>query len=74
MQISLIFKIKINLFWTAVITELRFIKLSVRTETVKVTKIIKVIIMILISEEWLLEMVMILNLTDAALATAIIQN
>ena len=61
---------KINLPWTAAITELRFIKSSVKTETVKVTEIVEAIMMVLASEKWLLEAVTVLSLIDAALAAA----
>ena len=63
---------KINLLWTAAIAELRFIKSSVRTKTVEMTKIIKITMMILTSEKWLLEMVTVLGLTGAVLAAAMI--
>ena len=42
---------KINLFWTAAITELRFIKSSAETEITKVTEIVKITVMILASEK-----------------------
>ena len=45
-----------------------------RTETVEVTGIVKVTVMILISEKWLLEAVTVLSLTDAVLAAATVQN
>ena len=61
---------KINLSWTAVIAELRFMKSSAETETAEVTEIIKATVMILISEKWLFEVMIVLSLTDAALATA----
>ena len=51
--------------------ELRFIELSAEIETTEVTKIVKIIIMILVSEKWLFEVI--LNLTDAAPAAVIIQ-
>ena len=63
---------KIDLSWTAAIAEFKFIKSSVKTEMMKVTEIVKATVMILTSEKWLLKVMMILNLTDAALAAAII--
>ena len=54
------------------IAELRFIKSSVKTETIRVTEVVKVMIMILTSEEWLFEIVVILSLADVALAAAMI--
>ena len=42
---------EINLLWTAAIAELRFIKSSVETETAEVTEIIKITVMILVSEK-----------------------
>ena len=74
MQISLIFKIKIDFFWTAVIIEFRFIRLSAETETVEVTEIVKATVMILTPEEWLLEVVTVLSLTGTALTAAMIQD
>ena len=65
---------KIDLLWTAVIAELRFIKSSAETETVKVTEIVEANVIILIFKKWLLEVVMILSLTDAALTAATVQN
>ena len=65
---------KINLLWIAVIAELRFMKSSTETETAEVTGIVKIIVMILTSEKWLFEMMMILSLTNAALAAATVQN
>ena len=56
------------------IAEFRFIKSLIKTETVRVTEIVEVMMMILTSEEWLLEMVMILSLTGAALTAATVQN
>ena len=61
---------KISLFWTAVIAELRFIRLSAGTETVKVTEIVEATIMILALKKWLLKMMTVLNLTGAALTAA----
>ena len=52
------------------IAEFRFIKLPMRTEMTKVTEIIEVTVMILTSEKWLFKAVMILNLTNTALAAA----
>ena len=63
---------KIDLFWIAVIAELRFIKSSVRTEMMKVIEIVKTTVMILTSKKWLFEVVTILSLTGAALAAAMI--
>ena len=63
---------KINLLWTAVIAELRFIKSLVRTEIAEMTEIVETIMMILASEKWLLEMITILSLINAALAAAMI--
>ena len=54
------------------IVELRFIKSSAETETAEVTGIVKVIVMVLTPEKWLLKMVVILDLTGTALAAAII--
>ena len=54
------------------IAELRFMKSSVKTETAGVTGIIKIMIMILALKEWLLKIVVILGLTGAALAAAMI--
>ena len=56
------------------IAELKFIESSVKTEITEVTEIVKAIMMVLTSEKWLLEMVMILSLTGTALAAAMIQN
>ena len=61
---------KINLLWTAVIAELKFIKSSMKTEMMRVTEIVKTTVMILTSEKWLLKTVIILSLTDAALTAA----
>ena len=72
MQISLTLKIKINLLWTAAITELKFIKSSVKTETAEMTEIVKVTVIILASEKWLFKAVMILSLINAALTAAMI--
>ena len=63
---------KINLSWTAVIAELKFIKSSTGTEMAEVTEIVKATIMILAFEKWLLEVVTVLGLTGAALAAAMI--
>ena len=49
-------------------------KSSTGTEMMRVTETVKSIIMILAFEKWLLEVVMILNLTDAALAAEMIQS
>ena len=65
---------KINLLWTAVIAELRFIKSPAETEIMKMTEIVEVTVMILTSEKWLFKVVAVLNSTDAALITVIIQN
>ena len=43
-------------------------------ETVKVTEIVEVMMMILASEKWLLEAVTVLSLTGTALAAAMIQS
>ena len=48
--------------------EFRFIKLLTETETVKITEIVEITVMILISEEWLFKMI--LNLINAAPAAA----
>ena len=56
------------------ITELRFIKSSAETETVKVIEIVKATVMILTFEKWLLETVTVLGLIDAALTAAMIQD
>ena len=61
---------KISLPWTAVIAEFRFIKSSAETETVKVTEIVEITVMILVFKKWLLEIVTVLNLIDTVLATA----
>ena len=63
---------KIDLSWTAVIAELRFIKSLTKTETAKVIKIVKAIVIILAFKKWLLKIVTILNLTGTVLAAAII--
>ena len=63
---------KINLFWTAVIAELRFIKSSTKTKTVKKTEIVEATIIILIFKKWLFKTVMILNLINIALTAVII--
>ena len=63
---------EIDLFWTAAIAELKFIKLSAETETAEMTEIIKATVMILTSEKWLFKVMTVLNLTDAALAAAMI--
>ena len=65
---------KINLLWTAVIAELRFIKSSAETETAEVTGIVETTVMVLASEEWLLKAVAVLSLAGAALAAAIVQS
>ena len=52
------------------IAELRFIKSSAETETVKVTEIVEATVMVLASEKWLLEVMTVLNLIDAVLAAA----
>ena len=54
------------------IIELRFIRSSAETETVKVTGIVETTVMILASEKWLLEVMIILSLIDTALAAAMI--
>ena len=59
---------KINLFWTAAIAELKFMKSSAETETAEMTEIVEVTMMILTSKKWLLEVVTVLNLTGTALA------
>ena len=46
--------------------ELRFMKLLMKTETVEVTEIVEVTVMILTPKKWLFEMI--LSLADAALA------
>ena len=43
-------------------------------KTAGMTEIIKVIMMVLAFEKWLLEAVTVLNLTDTALAAVIVQN
>ena len=63
---------EIDLLWTAVITELKFMRLSVRTEMTEVTEIVKVIMMVLASEKWLLEMMTVLGLAGTALAAVMI--
>ena len=49
-------------------------KLSAKTEIVKMTEIVEVTVMILAFKKWLFEMMMILSLTGAALAAAMIQS
>ena len=49
-------------------------RLSVRTETAEMTGIIKATMMVLALKKWLLEMVTVLSLTDAALTAAMIQG
>ena len=51
-------------------TELRFMKSSAKTETVKVTGIVEATVIILISEKWLFKAV--LSLTGTASAAAMI--
>ena len=65
---------KISLFWTAAIAELRFIRSSVGTETVKMTEIIEATVMVLALKKWLLKMMTVLSLADTALAAAMIQD
>ena len=65
---------KISLLWTAAIIELRFMKSSAGTEMAEVTGIVEAMMMVLVSEKWLLEVVVILNLVGAALTAAIIQS
>ena len=59
---------KIDLLWTAAMAELRFMRSLAGTETVEVTKVVEVTVMVLASEKWLFEVV--LGLADAALAAA----
>ena len=61
---------EIDLPWTAVMAELRFMRSSVKTETTKMTGIVKITMMILALKKWLFKVI--LNLTDAALAVATI--
>ena len=61
---------EIGLPWTAVMAELSFMELLTETETVGMTEIVKATVMVLISEKWLFEVI--LNLTGAALAVAMI--
>ena len=61
---------KIDLPWTAVMAELKFIKSPAEIETMNMTEIVEATIMILAPEKWLFEAV--LSLTGAALAIAII--
>ena len=49
-------------------------KSSAETEMVEMTEIVEVTVMILAFKKWLLKAVMILNLTDTALAAATIQD
>ena len=72
MQISLIFKVEIDLLWTAAIAELRFIKSLMRTEMTEITEIVEATVMVLAFKKWLLEAVAVLGLTDTVLAAAII--
>ena len=65
---------EIDLFWTAVIAEFKSIKSSAEIEMVRVTEIVEITVMVLASEKWLLEMVIILSLADTALAAAMIWN
>ena len=59
---------KTDLFWIAAIAELRFMKSSTGTETAEVTEIVEITMMVLTPEKWLLEVIIILSLIDAALA------
>ena len=59
---------EINLFWTAVMAELRFMKSSAGTETVEMTGVVEATVIVLALKKWLFEAV--LGLTDAALAVA----
>ena len=61
---------EIGLPWTAAMAELRFIKSLMETETVGVTEVVEVTVMVLTSEKWLFEMI--LGLTGAALAVVMI--
>ena len=65
---------EIGLSLTAVITELRSIKSPAETEMMRVTEIVEAMMMVLASEKWLFEVVMILDLTGAALAVATVQG
>ena len=56
------------------IAELRFMRSLTGTETVEVTEIVEITVMILVSEEWLLEAVTVLGLTGTVLAAATIQG
>ena len=47
---------------------------SAGTETAEMTGIVEATVMILTSKKWLLEVVVILSLADAALAAAMIQD
>ena len=61
---------EIGLLWTAAMTELRSIKSSAETKTVKVTEVVETTVIILVSEKWLFKAV--LGLAGAALAVAMI--
>ena len=61
---------EIGLSWTAAMAELRFMRSLVKIEIAEVTEIVKITVMILVSEEWLFEAV--LSLIDTALAVATI--
>ena len=50
--------------------ELKFIRSLTGTETAEMIEIVKTTVMILVSEKWLFEVI--LNLTDTALAAAMI--
>ena len=63
---------KIDLPWTAVMAELRFIESSAETKTVRMTEVVRATVMILTFKEWLFEVI--LSLADAALAVAMIWN
>ena len=63
---------KINLLWTAAITELKFMKLLIKTEIAEVTEIVEITVIILIFKKWLFKAI--LNLTDAVLTAATVQN
>ena len=52
--------------------ELRFMRLLMRTETVKVTEVVETTVMVLVFKKWLFEAV--LDLAGAASAAATIQN
>ena len=74
LQISLTFKIEIDLPWTAAIAELRFMGSPAGTEMAGMTGIVEATVMVLAFKKWLLEAVTVLGLTGTALAAAMVQG